>query len=496
MTRNAFRLVAIAFVLLVSTQALAVDASKFRQMYIDKDYEGLAALCESSAAEIEKSEFLDRILYYCGMAKLKLYEKNRNVTDLTDAIDYLERSYYLYYLPSTSHALGQARLLAADLVSSREEQLAMEWQALDEMWDAIIKRHAEENFRTDVLSDTLLSWSISYYEALLTRVMRDEDDPARLRWLTARIRMLTDRYKHIDPSKGENETRRLNLQTISDWMKDLYHATYFDNNVVVGAYKFMGDRTEEKYDQTEETEDKFHEALRYYKEGLFRAKSPKAKAVLNERISYLCTLYQSESKDKKIEFYKMGFYHALDGLKQMEQVAKTRPEKHHMFYRFEQPNAEVVASLQKNYGHNLSGLLYFLWERGDYKSVVALRRHAFEADFGWKTKHDDLLRIADAAAKLARQNIRNRLLYDKYKEMCLTSAFKAFMFTLEKFKGQRPTYDEAMCTAYQVYSTFLASFGEVIESANLDRIYGPICEKKPEAGGEAKASSQSQSSGE
>ncbi len=483
MAREHRLLLVVVVIAFVCTSAFGIETSALREMYLAKNYSGLVELCETHMPEMEKSNYFDRMLYYCGMAKFKLYEQNGNIKDLTDAIDYLEHSLYLYYLPSTSFALGKARLLAVDTVADKEQKFAMEWQGLDEMWDAIVKRHAEEGFRTDVVSDTILSWSISYYEALIERIIRNQDNPAKVHWLTARIRMLTDRFKNIDPSKGENETRRSNLKTISEWMKELYEATYFDNNVVVGVYKFMGDRSEEKYDQTEETEDQFHKALHYYKEGLARASTPKAKAVLNERISYLCALYQSENKDKKIEYYKMGFYHSMDGLKQMNIVANVRPEKQKMFYRFEKPNEEVVADLQRNFGHNLSGLIYFLWERGDYKSVVALRKHAFEANFGWKTKQDDLLRIADAAAKLARQNIRNRLLYDKYKEMCLTSAFRAFKYALSKFKGSNPTYDEGFCSAYQVYSVFLASFGETVESANLDRLYGPICEKKPAGGG-------------
>jgi len=492
MMRNFKWVFAVVLLVFVCGSALGLETSALRDLYQAKDYSGLAALCESSMSEMEKSNYFDRMLYYCGMAKLKLYEQGGGITDLTDAIDYLEQSLYLYYLPSTAYALGKARLLAVDTVSGSEEKFAMEWRGLDEMWDAIVKRHAEEGFRTDVVSDTILSWSISYYEALIERVIRNQDNAALVHWLTARIRMLTDRFKNIDPSKGENETRQSNLKTISEWMGELYRATYFDNNVVVGAYKFMGDRSEEKYDQTEETENQFHKALHYYKDGLDRAKSPKAKAALNERISYLCTLYQSENKDKKIEYYKMGFYHATDGLKEMERVARIRPEKQKMFYRFEQPSAELVANLQKNFGHNLSGLLYFLWERGDYKSVVALRKHAFESDFDWKTKPDDLLRIADAAAKLARQNIRDRLLYDKYKEMALTSAFHAFKSALKKFKGKAPTYDENFCSAYQLYSVFLASFGETVEAANLDRLYGPICEKKPEEGGAGTASQGSE----
>jgi hypothetical protein len=471
----------VAAVLLIACgSAVALDVNTYKDLYTKADYAGLDALCVSTEAEIDRDEMADRILYYCGQAKANLFEKGGTVTDLTAAIEILERSAALFYLPGTGFALGKARLAAVDKVTDYEQKRATEWRALNEMWEAIIKRHAEEGYATEVVSDSILAWGVAYHEALVDRTVKDQDDPAAVRWLAARARMLSDRFAKIDATKGENETRVDNLKTIAGWMRDLYEATFFDRNPAVGAYKYLGDRREGEYDQTVATDEKFVKALYYYKEGLARAKTLKAKAAFDERIGYLCSLYQSDDKSKKVEYYKSGFHHAADGLKLMERVALIKPENEQMTYRYEPENAALVADLQKHFGRNLSGLVYFLWERGDYKDVVALRTRSFDTGFDWKTKADDLLRIADAGFKLARANVRDRMLYEKYREMSLTSASRAFKFALKKYGGARPTaYDDAFCGSLTAYRDFLSGFGETVEATNLDRNYGPACEGGP-----------------
>lgn len=467
---------------LVGGPVYGLDTNRFHELYQAGDYQGLVDFCGQVRGEMLAHEYADRLLSYCGNAQAKLFEQSGQSGDLMSAIDDLERSLYLYYMPGTSFALGQTRLAAIDQTSGREEKRVLLRQAMDEMWDAIFQRHAEEGFATEVLSDAVLKWSVDYHEVLVDRIILEQEDPAVVRWLTARARMLTDRYAKIDPTKGENETRQGNLETISSWMNSLYEASYFDRNAVVGMYKYMGDRREGEYDQTEATVEKFHKSLYYYNQGLDRgARSLKAKAVLHERIAYLCTLYQSEDKSKKVGFYKQGFHNAAEGLKLMDRIAKRRPDQQNMFYRFEPENGDLVSSLQKHYGSNLSGLIYFLWERGDHQTVIALRRNAWDTGFDWKTKANDLLRIADSAKKLAHHNVGDISSYRKYKEMCLTSASRAFKFTLKKFKGKQPLYDSSFCEAFSAYSMYLAGFGERVESTSLDRVYGSTCENPPAA---------------
>ncbi|MDP8255346.1 MAG: hypothetical protein P9M14_06320 [Candidatus Alcyoniella australis] len=479
-TRALLALAALSLALPLS--ALAIDAEQCRTLFMAEDYQGLVALCEAESERILQTEYPDRILYYCGQARSKLYDENGSVADLTGVIEDLERSLHLYYMPSTSFALGQARVEALEEVSSREEKRALIWRGTDEMWDAVINRHAEEGFSPQVMSDTLLSWALQYQQSLTELMIKEQEDLALVYWLTARLRMLSDRFVDIDPSLGENEVRQANLETISGWMGDLYVATYFDRNPVVGMYKYLGDRREGEYMQDDETQEMFHKSLYYYKEGLSRARTPKAKSVLNERIAYLCSLYQSEDKDKKLEFYKLGFHNAADGLVIMDRIAAKKPEREDRTYRFEPDNADLTAQLQKHYGRNLSGLIYFLWEREDYQAVVALRENAFDIGFDWESKPDDLLRIADAASKLASQSVGDPLMFDKYREMCLTSASRAFKFTLNKFNGRPPSsYDEPFCTAQAAYVGFLLRFGETVEAVSIERSYGTVCSEAPAA---------------
>jgi len=467
------------FVLLLCSPTLALEANQLRDMFVAGDYQGVVNLCDANAGQIEQSEFADQVLLYCGQAKVALYEENGSTPMLTSAIEDLEMSLNMYYLHSTSFALGKARVMALDKTSTREEKRALIWKGLGEMWDAINKRHGDEGFTRAVVSDAILSYSLQYKKLITDLVIKEQDDPAMVMWLTARIRMLTDRFKQIDPSQGENETRQGNLDAVYSYMQELYEATYFDRNPVVGMYKYNGDSNEHDYMQDEETQEMFHKSLYYYNEGLFRVRIPKARAVLHERIAYLCSLYISEDKDKKIEFYKQGFHNAADGLVIMDRIAADKPERADRAYRFEPDNTDLIAQLQKHYGQNLSGLIYLMWERQDYQSVVALRQNVFDKGFDWKTKANDFLLIADSAAKLAISNVSDKIMYDKYKEMCLMSSSRAFKFSLAKFNGRWPTYDEEFCEAMNAYSGFLMQFGETVEASNLERTYGPVCQEPP-----------------
>jgi len=454
-----------------------IDAEHFRALYQDENYEKIISLCNSGQAAMETDEYVDRLLYYCGQSRFKIYEKNNDQQALNAAINDLERSTYLYYLPSTAFALGKARMASVEYISDASKSKAVQRQALGEMWDAMVKRHAQEGYPTAVLSDTLLSWSISYYDSLIDRIIKE--DEAAVRWLTARVRMLTDRYSRINPEMGENQTRQVNLRTISGWIRELYEATYFDNRSPVGMLKFLGDRNMENYDQTAQTEKYFLQALGFYDKGLARARSLKGKAVLKEKISYLTSLFNSQDKEKKILYYKVGFFHANNALELLNRLAAGKSREAASSYWFEPLGDELLDSLKINYGRNLSGLLYFLWEKGDYQSVVTLRS-AFDVDFNWTTKLDDLLRIADAASKLARNEFRgtghNRdiITFESYKEMCLTSASQAFNYAL-KASYEGGLDQSSFCSTLETYAAFLSGFGEIAEASHLTGVYGPRC---------------------
>ena len=476
----------VSILLAGAVAAHAVDPNQFREMYVAGDYAGLVAQCDANRAEIDQHEFVDRLLYYCGQARFKLYETSGEITDATEAVKELELSAYYYYVPDTAFALGKARLAAIDEISDDEERIETLHQGLDEMWEAIEKQRATEYYPDKTASNRIIGWAIDYYESLIDRIIKAQDDPALVRWMTARARMLTDRFAKIDPTIDPDEQRRFYLDAIHTYMRDLYEATYFDNNPVVGLYRYKGDRRLSDYDQTEATRDQFVKSLYYYTEGLARTRSLKAKADLHNKIAILCTYFQSERKDEKVEYYKQGFLHAAEGIKLMRRLATQEKERDRDTYRYEASSPVLVADLEKNYGSNLAGLIYFLWERKDYKTVVALRSSAFDTGFDWETKPRDLLRIADSASRLARKHIRDRRLYAKYKEMCLTSASRAFKFTLKKYGGKLPkTYDGDVCESMQAYSGYLLSFGETVEATNLDRTYGTICGDGPPEGAAA-----------
>jgi len=462
--------------------AAALDVDTLRTLYVGERYEEIVKQCRLEKEGIEGNELADQILYYCGQSKMKLFEKTASLDDLNESISDLERSAYLYYLPSTAFALGKARIAGLDQIQDPQQRILVEQRSFTDMWDAIVKRHAQENFNDEVLSDTILSWSIAYYEALIDRIAKEEEPV--FSWLLARVRMLTDRYRHIVPEKGENPTRQQNLRTISGWMHELYEASYFDNFGPVGMLKFRGDRKVEQYDQTDATEGEFLKALSYYDEALARTRSLKAKAVLKERISYLTSLYNSENKAKKILYYEIGFFHANNALNLMELVrGKGKPGASHN-YPFEPDDESLQKRLQVNYGQNLSGLLYFVWEQENYHKVVTLRS-AFDVSFDWKTKLDDMLRIADAASRLARNEFRRDrrhrdiVNFETYKEICLTSASQAFKYALKKYEREGSSFQPTFCSTLETFTAFLSSFGELAEASHFNELHAPKCSRGP-----------------
>lgn len=467
----------LAFLLLTNT-AYALDIAKYKDLYKAEDYQGLVTLCQEKKAEIDKDEYVDRLLYFCGQARFMLYEKGGPETLITESIDDLERSLYSYYLPSTAFALGKARVTSIKKQMGSKESMPILRQGIDEMWDAITNKHAQEDYQTDILSDQILGWTISYYQALIDGLI--QGDNYTKGWLTARIRMISDRYAQTLPATIQDQIRKGNLETVSSWMRDLYESTYFDRNAAIGMYKFLGERYKEEYDQTEKTEPKFMLALDYYKKGLGLTVSNKAKAVMKEKISDLTQWIISEDKEKKIFYYRLGFQHAKDALKLIDTRNKLVAEG--MAYHFEPPTETLIELIRKDYGRNLSGLLYFLWEKKDYQAVVEFRT-AFSENFDWKTKLNDQLRIADSAAKIARsvyvlpRTERNIATFDNSKWICLKSSYEAFNYALNKFEKKELTQEE-LCTTLDAYSAFLTGFGEIAESGQVIRLYGPLCKDK------------------
>lgn len=453
-----------------------------------KQFDQVVDLCDKYKNAIASSDEKDAILRACGEAKMGSYETSRKQTSLTSGMKDLEKSLKARYDNTASYDLGMSRLLTIDTIPKQFEKLDEERKAILEMWEAIMMRHAVENFNPAV-SDLIIIWVIGnpneqkpgYADMLIGRVIKNQDNISRERWLAARIRMLTDRFYNIDPQKGENEVRQGNLEILKTWMQELHDLSYFDNNVLVGMLTYKANRHQEKYDQTDETEEEFHKALYYYDEALTKARSKKAMAVLHQKIGFLCSRYRSTDKDRLIEFYKKGFLHARRGLLLMNSVNSVRQESGKAFYRYEQDSSDVTAELQNAYGNNLTGYIYQLYLDKNYKGVVGLKKYTLDVAFDWESKFDVLLIFAESAKQLASDSLNNEVLYRRYKEMCLAGANRAFKYILKRYGGKPPaSYDENFCKVFNAYWNYLDGFGQLIQAKALENRFGTIC---PAGGG-------------
>ena len=449
-----------------------------------KEYDKVKSLCDQHQSEIQSHPDRDQILKACGQSKLGAYENKRIITDLTGAMGDMEKSLKARYDNVASFDLGMARIRTIDTVPKEAEKLDQEREAILEMWDAIVMRHALENF-SPAVSDQIIVWTIGnpgdqtkpgYVDMLIERVIKNEGNQARQRWMAARIRMLADRFVDIDPNKGENATRQQNLDVLKGWMNELLEKSYFDNNIMVGMLVYKADRHEEMYDQSDGSEQEFHKAIYFYDEALKRAQSNKAMSAIHMKMAFVCSRYRSADKTRLIEFYKKGFLHARNGLRLMMSVNKRTTERGKITYRYEEENAEITGQLQKSYGNNLTGYIYNLYLVKEYKSVVGLKGVTLDVGFDWENKNDVLLLFAECAKELASQSIKDEVNYFKYKEMCLSAGSRAFKFVLKRYGGKPPaSYDQDFCKAFNAYWTYLDSFGQLIQAKSLENQYGHVC---------------------
>ncbi len=475
MQRRLLILGVLALLVALATPA-AADWEGYKTMYQAGEYQGVADMCAGATDQIEADAGAHIIFKYCGLAHMRLYEKSNQSTDLTQAIKFLDASVAFSYSEEAAFNLGMARMKALDHLSTGSDLASREHEALNEMWESLRNLHAMENFQRDVLSDNMLIWSRDFRDVLIERVIKSENRPGRVRLLAAQLRMLADRFSLIDPTKGEDEVRQGNLQVFRDWMAQLLDLTYYDNNVVVGMYKYKADRHREKYSQSEKTEHEFTKALHFYGEALKRVKHNKARAALCGDVAYLCSLFNSKDKEKLVSYYKIGFTHAREGLLIMNKLNLAAADKQREEFPFEPDGADLIGKLQKSYGSNLTGLEYFHHLRKDHKSVVALRQFVFDTGFNWEGKDTTFLLIADAADKLASGARRNRRAFENYKEMCLFASTRAFKGALRKHGGRVPQDDPEFCRVYQNHVTYLRRFGEAIDARNLTLRYEASCQ--------------------
>ncbi|MDP8223122.1 MAG: hypothetical protein P9L99_07170 [Candidatus Lernaella stagnicola] len=462
--------------LLLLTGLAAAEWESYKALYSAGEYQQLATMCQGQEDAIDADAGAHIIYKYCGMAHLRQYEKTKQGVDLTYAVKYLENSIAFSYSEEASFNLGVARMQALDHLSDGADMAQREYDALNEMWEAMRNLHAQENFARETLSDNLLIWSRDFRDEVIERVLKSEDAPGRARLLAAYLRMLADRFELVDPTKADSEVRQSNLKLFKDWMTELHELSYFDNNPVVGMYKYKANRHREKYDQSEKTEADFTKALHFYNEALKRVRTNKARAVLNADVAYLCSLYNSKDNEKLVSYYKIGFTNAYEGLNVMAKINQAKADSRREEYPYEMDSSELIAQLQKSYGSNLTGLEYFHHLRKDHRSVVSLKEFVFNSGFNWEGKETTFLLIADAADKLASNARRNRRAFDNYKEICLFASTRAFKATLQKHGGRAPVNDAEFCRVYQNHVNYLRRFGEAIEARELTLRYDPVCQ--------------------
>lgn len=466
-----------------------VNVDLFTQPLQAQEYDSVISLCDKYSSQIANHPDRDQILKACGQAKVGSFNKSKKMTDLTGAISDYEDALKNRYSNNALFDLGKSRIQTLDTVPKGEEKRDTERKGILEMWEAIVMQHALENFNPAV-SDQIIIWTIGnptddkdngYVDILIERVIKDEKDLARQRWLAARVRMLADRFYTIDPNLGETETRQQNLEVVKGWMVELMEKSYFDNNILVGMMTYKADRHEENYVQNDETESQFHKSLYFYDEARKRAKSNKAMAVLHQKIGYLCSRYRSENKKRLVEFYKKGFLHSRKGLQLMRSVNARKMEAGKYVYRYEEDNSEVTSNLQKAYGNNLTGYIYNLYLEKKFKGVVGLKKQTLDVGFDWENKSDVLLLFAESAKELAAQSTKDDVNYRKYKEMTLAAGSRAFKFVLKKYQGSPPPVgDETFCKVFNSYWNYLDAFGQLVQRKSLDNKYGKYC---PTGGG-------------
>jgi hypothetical protein len=286
--------------------------------------------------------------------------------------------------------------------------------------------------------------------------------------------MLADRFVNIDSKKGENDVRRDNLDVLKFWMNDLLNATYFDNQILVGMYKYKADRFAERYDQTDEGFKIFKSAMYYYSNGIKRTKTAKARVELHLRAAELCSRFMHSSPEQMKTYYNKGFRHAAQGINFMKTIMKEQVAKGGVeFYRNEMPNEKLLQKLQAAYGLNLLYYVNQLYSMGQYSAMAAIQRYVLRVPFDWSGKVDTLLIFAESCKQAAEQSGGN--LREKNIKLCLFAASEAFQLVLKRNGGKANAGDPNFCKAFNAYYNYLSDFGQLIQARQIENQYGAYC---------------------
>lgn len=375
------------------------------------------------------------------------------------------------------------QLRTIDAIEDESVRLIKEKEAIEGMWTELMRLDKKYESKP-ALSDGAIAWirgiskDTGFLDMMIERLMKNEGNPEQSRWIAEYIRKLAKYCQKIDPASGENEIRKRNLEIVKEWMDSLYELTFFDNDILVGMYKFKGDREEEKYNQKEKTTEHFNNGIRFYEQGLNRAKSEKARAELQSSIAYLCRRYKSQKRADLKRIYKKGFDHAKTGLDLMENNILKKNSK---YYSFEQNNRTLKKDLTKSYTNNYIGYVYNLFLTKDHKTILDIRENVFKIPYSEIYKTDALLLIAESAKELALKYQESNPEREQYAEICLKMGRLAFKTMQKRRNFESPEYfDGDFCKFFNALYTYLDIFEKKNEKNILEKKYGhlcPICKK-------------------
>jgi len=368
---------------------------------------------------------------------------------------------------------------------TNEMTLQFEREAINKMWKAIIYQHEEEKF-TDLVSDQIIIWTIGnpssgtpgYIDALVDRAIKNRDRKEQLQFITAKVRMVADRFVNIDPVNEGNEIRRNNLDVMKFWMTELMEDSYFDNNIAVGMMKYKADRLAELYDSSPGKFNKFKASIYYYSEAIRKVRSKKAMAHLHLAASQLSVRFDMNDVSRALIYYNKGFRHAYRGLKLMAAVEQTHLETGgREVYRYEKPNEALYKDLKLAYGKNLLLYIYKLYLKKDYNTIVSLDRYVLNVKFDWEGRIDTLLMFGKACHEAGAASGKNDRAFMKFKKLCLYASSKAFKLALARNNGKPPEKigDESFCKAFNAYYNYLDSYGQLIQAKQLLNQYQGYC---------------------
>ena len=350
-----------------------------------------------------------------------------------------------------------------------------ERKAVEILWNAMLERSYQES---QVLnpSDTIIIYltgdlfdekHLGLIFALPILATRNEGNDDQLRFLKEYIEKLILYYVGIDPVKGETPARRDNLELLKLWLAQLNDCMRFDENFLVGMFKFLGDRHLDFYNQKEETLFHYQLGISAYNKALERTRDERSKLILAGDIAHGCSRFRGNDQKRLIKEYRKGLIRASQALSLYNKIGC---EERNLSFENWQSCGTALTAIQKAYGNNLIGLLYNSFLEKRYRDIVELRIYT-DVDFALSTPSDTYLLIAGAACKI----YRLEGLAPEYLKVCLEYGKRAYKTALLLLKEKPDTYKPEFCRAFNAYWNYLMMDGDKNQADTLEKLHGHLC---------------------